>query len=96
MKKPVTNARVTRWSLLLQEFNITIIDRPGIDNLVVDLLYRLIHTGDNTPVDDDFLDENLFSISTYIPWYADVANYLVTGKATSKSVLPRKNKELSS
>jgi hypothetical protein len=80
MNKPVTNARVTRWLLLLQEFNITIIDRPGRDNLVVDFLSRLIHTGDNTPVDDNFPDENLFAISTYIPWYADVANYLVTGK----------------
>jgi hypothetical protein len=78
MNKPVTNARVTRWLLLLQEFNITIIDRPGRDNLVVDFLSRLIHTGDSTPVDDDFPDENLFSISTYTPWYADVANYLVT------------------
>jgi hypothetical protein len=80
MNKPVTNARVTRWLLLLQEFNITIIDRPGRDNLVVDFLSRLIHTGDSTPVDDDFPDENLFSISTYTPWYADVANYLVTRK----------------
>jgi hypothetical protein len=80
MNKDVTNARVTRWLLLLQEFNITIIDRPGRDNLVVDFLSRLIHTGDNTPIDDDFPDDNLFSISTYTPWYADVANYLVTGK----------------
>jgi hypothetical protein len=80
MNKPITNARVTRWLLLLQEFNITIIDRPGRDNLVVDFLSRLIHTGENTPVNDNFPDENLFSISTYIPWYADVANYLVTGK----------------
>ena len=35
MNKPVTNARVTRWLLLLQEFNITIIDRPRRDNLVL-------------------------------------------------------------
>lgn len=27
-----------------------------------------------------FPDENLFSISTYTPWYVDVANYLVIGK----------------
>ena len=80
MNKPVTNARVTRWLLLRQEFIITIIDRPGRDNLVVDFLSRLIHTGDNILVDDDFPDENLFVISTYTPWYADVANYLVTGK----------------
>jgi hypothetical protein len=34
MNKPVTNPRVTRWLLLLQEFNMNIIDRPGKDNLV--------------------------------------------------------------
>jgi hypothetical protein len=80
MNKPVTNSRVTRWLLLLQDINITIIDRPGRDNLVVDFLSRLIHASDSTPIDDDFPDENLFSISTYIPWYADVANYLITKK----------------
>jgi hypothetical protein len=53
---------------------------PGSDNLVADFLSRLIHTGENTPVDDDFLDENLFSISTFTPWYVDIANYLVTDK----------------
>ena len=31
-KKPITHGRVTRWLLLLQEFNITIIDRPGKEN----------------------------------------------------------------
>ena len=80
MNKPVTNARVTRWLLLLQEFNITIIDKPDKDNLVVDFLSRLIHIGDNAPVDDNFLDEILFCISNYIRWFADVANYLVTRK----------------
>ena len=80
MNKLVTNDRVTRQLLLLQEFNITIIERPGRDNLIDDFLYRLIHIGDNAPVDDNFLDENLFAISTYTPWYADVANYLVTIK----------------
>ena len=62
MKKPVTNSRVTRWLLLLQEFNINIIDRPGKDNLVVDFLSRMIHLGDNSPVEDTFPDKNLFSI----------------------------------
>jgi hypothetical protein len=33
------------------------------DNLITDFLSKLIHTGDSPPVDDDFLDENLFSIS---------------------------------
>jgi hypothetical protein len=38
MNKPITNARVTRWLLLLQEFDITIVDRPGKENVVVDFL----------------------------------------------------------
>ena len=36
MNKPMKNARVTRWLLPLQEFNITIIDIPGKDNLVLE------------------------------------------------------------
>jgi hypothetical protein len=80
MKKPVKNPRVRRWLLLLQEFNINIIDRLGKDNLVADFLSRMIHLGDNAPVEDNFPDENVFFISTFTLWYADVANYLVTGK----------------
>jgi hypothetical protein len=38
MNKPITNGRVTRWLLLLQEFNITVLNRPGKDNVVVDFL----------------------------------------------------------
>jgi hypothetical protein len=60
MKKPVTNPRVTRWLLLLQEFNINIIDRPGKDNLVADFLSRMIHLGDNAPVEDTFPDDFFF------------------------------------
>jgi hypothetical protein len=84
MNKPVTNPRVTRWLLLLQEFNTNIIDRHGKDNLVVDLLSRIIHPGDNAPVEDNFPGENLFAISTFTPWYADVANYIVTRKMPHK------------
>jgi hypothetical protein len=36
MNKPITNALVTRWLLLLQEFDITIVDRPGKENVVAD------------------------------------------------------------
>ena len=43
MNKPITNGRVTRWLLLLQEFNITVIDRPGKENLIADFLSRIQH-----------------------------------------------------
>eukprot|EP00253_Pinus_taeda_P023260 PITA_23260 len=66
MNKSVTNARVTRWLLLLQEFDITIVDRPGKENVVADFLSRL-KTNENIPVDDSFPDEYLFAISAHSP-----------------------------
>ena len=80
MNKPITNGRITRWLLLLQEFNITIIDRPGKENLVADFLSRINHGGETSPVKDDFPDEHLFALATKPPWYVDLANYLTTGK----------------
>ena len=47
MNKPITHGRVTRWLLLLQEFNVTIIDKPGKSNVVADFLSRLTHDGDD-------------------------------------------------
>ena len=67
MNKSITNGRVIRWLLLLQEFNITIIDRPRKQNTVADFLSILQDIKDNTPVEDQFLDEYLFAISTQTP-----------------------------
>jgi hypothetical protein len=53
MNKPITNARFTRLLLLLQAFDITIVDRPGKENVVADFLSRLTHD-DDTPVNDSF------------------------------------------
>ena len=50
MNKLVTNARITRWQLLLQEFGITIIDRPGKENVVADFLSCFTNSDDNLPV----------------------------------------------
>eukprot|EP00253_Pinus_taeda_P028513 PITA_28513 len=44
MNKPITNGRVTRWLLLLQEFNITVLDRPGKQNTVANFLSRIQNT----------------------------------------------------
>ena len=80
---------MTIFLLLLQEFNVTIVDRQGKSNVVADFLSRLDNLGEATPVNDDFLDEHIFAMSTYSPWFAmstcspwfsDIANYLVTGK----------------
>ena len=82
MNKSVTNARVTRWLLLLQEFDITIVGRPGKENVVAIFLSR-IKSNDNNLVDDSFPNEYLFAVSAHSPWHVDIDNYLVTGKLPS-------------
>lgn len=80
MNKPVTPGRITRWLLLLQEFDITIVDKPGKDNVVADFLSKLENNIEGTPIEDSFPYEYLFAISANTPWYVDIANYLATGK----------------
>jgi hypothetical protein len=43
-------------------------------------------------MDDNFPDESLFYISTYIPWYVDMENYLVTGKLPHNLSLQEKHR----
>ncbi|XP_057483886.1 uncharacterized protein LOC130770422 [Actinidia eriantha] len=81
MTKQDAKPRLIRWILLLQEFDITIKDKKGVENVVADHLSRLVVEDLSTkiPIVDTFPDEQLFALSTG-PWYADIANYLVTGQ----------------
>ena len=54
MSKLVTNAKITRWLLLLHEFDITIIDMPGRENVFIDFLSRFTNSDDNFLVEDSF------------------------------------------
>ena len=74
MNKPINNDRVTTWLLLLHEFNITILDRPGKQNIVVYFLSRIQNDSNDIPVEDNFLDEYLFALSIKSPWFADITN----------------------
>ena len=80
MNKSITSGRVIRWLLLLQELNITIIDNPRKENLVVDFLSQLTHDGENIHVNDGFLHKHLFSIVVKMTWFENIANYLAIGK----------------
>lgn len=80
MKKYDVNARMITWILLLQEFDITILDKPGRHNVVAYFLSRLTHAIDKELVDDSFPKEYLFSILVQTPWFSNIANYLATRK----------------
>jgi hypothetical protein len=51
---------VTRWFLLLQEFNIIVLDRPGKDNVVADFISQIKNEDDDILVNDSFPDEKTF------------------------------------
>eukprot|EP00253_Pinus_taeda_P023569 PITA_23569 len=62
-----------------KQFDLTIVDKPGKENVVADFLSRLdLPTGEEETVDDQMPYEHLFSISVLSPWFPDIANYLVS------------------
>jgi len=77
--KKDSKARLVWWILLLQEFDITIKDKKGIENVVADHLSRLTTDlkSDITLIDDYFPNESLLSVST-LPWFANIVNFLVS------------------
>ena len=79
--KQDTKPRLTRWILLCQEFNLTIKDKKGVENVVADHLSRLVpeSISHGVPIGDNFPNEQLFAL-VHCPWYADIVNYLVTGQ----------------
>ncbi|KAL6333014.1 hypothetical protein AAG906_020034 [Vitis piasezkii] len=85
LTKQDAKARLIRWILLLQEFNLQIQDKKGVENVVADHLSRLViaHDSHGLPIKDDFPEESLMSIEV-APWYSHIANYLVTGEVPSE------------
>ena len=71
--------RLIRWVLLLQEFDLEIKDKKGIENLVVNHLSRLEGPSKEIQINDDFPDEQILAIEDkeLVLWFADFMNYLV-------------------
>ncbi|XP_012435603.1 uncharacterized protein LOC105762271 [Gossypium raimondii] len=68
-RKKEAKPRLIRRILLLQEFDFKIWDKKGYENLVADHLSRLSILVDDTPLKDNFPDENLFSANAIHHWY---------------------------
>ena len=84
LNKKDSKPRLIRWILLLQEFNLEILDKKGTANVVADHLSRLtVEPSPLEPISDSFPDEQLFSITSCPPWYADIVNFLVTEQLPS-------------
>lgn len=80
MNKRTISSGFSHWIFLMQEFDLTIVYNQGKDNVVPNFISHLHVLEDPTTIDDIFLDEHLFSISTQNPWYIDIVNYLTIGR----------------
>jgi hypothetical protein len=82
LEKKDAKPRLIRWVLLLQEFDLHIVDRKGAKNPVSDNLSRLENISyDPIPINDSFPNEQLAAIKVTLresPWYADYANFIVS------------------
>eukprot|EP00253_Pinus_taeda_P016303 PITA_16303 len=67
--------------------------RPRKQNTVANFLSRIQNIKEDSPVEDKFPDEYLFVVTTKTPWFADMANYLVTGKLPSH-LFPKERRKI--
>ena len=81
LTKQNAKARLIRWVLLLQEFNLQIKDKKGVENVVADHLsiLTIAHDSHSPPINDEFPEDSLLLVEN-APWYAHIANYLATGE----------------
>ncbi|RDX76482.1 Pro-Pol polyprotein, partial [Mucuna pruriens] len=61
--------RLIRWMFLLQEFDIEIRDKKGVENSIADHLSRIERKSDLMPIQDEFHDEQLLQVDTPTPWF---------------------------
>ena len=80
MQKKDAKVRLIRWILLLQEFDLEIKDKKGVENMVADHFSRIPNAPTETiPINENFPDEHIFTMCKE-PWYAYITNYLATGR----------------
>ena len=78
LTKKDTKPQLIRWILLLQEFDIEIKDKKGVENSVVDHLSRMhFEKLQELPINDSMRDDMLYWIARSDPWYADIVNFMV-------------------
>ncbi|RDX82795.1 hypothetical protein CR513_36375, partial [Mucuna pruriens] len=85
LKKLDAKPRLIRWMLLLQEFDLEIRDKKGVENSVADHLSRIEKESELVPIRDEFPDEQLLHIKSATPWFADIYNYVATSQFPPKA-----------
>jgi hypothetical protein len=80
LTKKYAKPRLIQWILLLQEFDLEIRDKRGVENSVADHLSRLqFKESTELPINDYMRDDTLQKVSTIDPLYPNIVNYIVDG-----------------
>jgi hypothetical protein len=80
LTKKDAKPQLMRWILLLQEFNLEIKDKKGIENSVADHLSRMQFENLQELHINDFLrDDMLLKVAGSDPWCANIVNFMIAG-----------------
>jgi len=80
MQKKDAKVRLIRWICLLQEFDLEMKDKKGVENVVAGHLSRIPNAPtEMIPINENFSDMHIF-VMCKEAWFADIANYLAIGK----------------
>ncbi|XP_071918819.1 uncharacterized protein [Coffea arabica] len=80
LTKKEAKPRLIRWILLLQEFDLEIKHKRGVENLVTDHLNHLHTNKEDQQLREAFPEEQLLAVDSSAPWYADIVNFLETNQ----------------
>jgi hypothetical protein len=76
--KPQVLRRITRWLLLLLEFEFTLVYKLGRTHVTIDVLSRLLDNSEPLGVPNQIVDASLFYVKPI--WMEEVKTYLETGQ----------------
>ena len=80
LTKKDAKPRLIRWILLLQEFDLEIKGKKGLENSIADHLSRMqFGNSQELPIKDLLWDDMLFKVTKSDPWYTNIVNFMVAG-----------------
>jgi hypothetical protein len=93
LAKKDKKSRLIRWVLLLQEYDLEIVDRRGKDNHVFDHLSHMEGiVYDPVPINESIPGECLAVVNSNDPWFVDYANFLVRSFLPNEMSLHQRRK----
>jgi hypothetical protein len=73
LAKKEAKPHLIRWILLLQEFDVEIRDKKGVENVVADYLSRMNRgQDDKEPIEDKMRDDHLYRVLDKDTWMIDI------------------------